>query len=79
MKLKEQLAAMDGEQKIKVGAKDGVGYFYVGTVADMIENMSDYTARVRQIAVDAEYRAEISLRLAISEKHDPSDYCQREI
>ena len=42
MKLKEYLKSLDSNATIKVGGKDGSGYFYVGTPADMLENMDKY-------------------------------------
>lgn len=79
MNFKRTILEMEDEQKIKVGCVDGVGYFYVGTAGDMKENLMDYNDRVRQIAVDAAYRAEAGLSAAVSAICSPSDYCKKEL
>ncbi len=48
MKLFEKLEQMPAETKIKVGAKDGRSYFYIGTVGDLNERMDEVSDRIRK-------------------------------
>ena len=45
MKLIELLKTLDPEQPIKIGAKDGSSFFYVGTPADMIATFDTSSTR----------------------------------
>ena len=59
MNILEAVAAYDAGQKIKIGAKDGTGWWYVGTVADVrqyLEVLNDkcfkYATTVQKNAVE---------------------------
>lgn len=45
MKLIELLQTLDPEQPIKIGAKDGISFFYVGTPADMLATFDTSSKR----------------------------------
>ena len=44
MSIEKELAGRPWNAKLKVGASDGSGFFYCGTVGDFITNMDDYSS-----------------------------------
>lgn len=58
MKIKNVLKNYDKDLSLKVGAKDGTAFFYVGTVGDFLENMDVYDSVMRNRTVRIQIRAE---------------------
>lgn len=42
MILKEYISTLDPKEKIKIGAKNGSGFFYVGTAEDFLFHLTEY-------------------------------------
>lgn len=61
MILMDALKGLDKEQRIKVGATGGSGYFYCGTVEDFMENIAAYNDTLNAYAQARVQRAESEL------------------
>ena len=61
MILMDALKGLDKEQRIKVGATGGSGYFYCGTVEDFTENIASYNDTLNAYAKARVQRAESEL------------------
>lgn len=58
MTIKTALKNYDKNLSLKVGAKDGTAFFYVGTVGDFLENMDVYDSVMRNRTLRIQIRAE---------------------
>ena len=47
MDLKQALENMSPNQKVKIGAKQGTGWFYCGTAKRFLDNVTEYDAEIR--------------------------------
>lgn len=79
MKLPDLLRELEAEQKIKLGAADGVGYFYIGTAGDLLDRLDDYNAQAYRIAEGYYKRAKRNLEAALAATCTPNLYAQKEI
>lgn len=50
MKLSDLLSTLPPDHRIKLGAVDGVAWFYVGTVGDLTKNMAQYNKRLKSLS-----------------------------
>lgn len=66
MKIAKALKDYDPDKLLKVGAKNGSGFFYCGTVGDFLENMEDNSDLLRKHAISILQAAKRRLNQRIS-------------
>ena len=77
MTITKRLLALPPDQKIKIGAKGGTSFFYIGTAEDFVDNIWPYTTAAREWNNGNCARAENLLRQALGKDHSPRDYCEK--
>ena len=79
MTLQGCLKSYPPETKLKIGAADGSGWFYVGTVGDYTDNYGIYDRQAREYAYDKKQRALAARDGLIKAGFDPKHYVKRAI
>lgn len=60
--------------QLKVGAKNGNGFFYCGTVADFKKNMDEYSEKCRDFVIQVLRNAQVRM---IQAKHDAQTHPEK--
>lgn len=79
MKLEIFLSGCETEQKIKIGAEDGVSFYYGGTVGNLLEKQTQYAAALRKHSADCVKRAKERLRAEVTRSVTPEAFLTREL
>lgn len=79
MTLQALLKTKDPELKIKIGAADGTGWFYCGTVEDYLDNYGRYDLEVLEYTFDRKKKAQEARDSLIRAGFNPVKYVKREL
>ena len=79
MKLKEHLARLATEAKIKIGSKEATAFFYAGTVSDFLNNADIYNAECRGYINRSAEAAWKKLRHALKNYPTPGTYADGQL
>lgn len=79
MKIKDVLLEHSPHMKLKVGCKNGTGYWYVGTVKDFNYNLDIYTGELRAYAKRQVERSKKALAVALKNPPTPATYARSKL
>ena len=69
----------DNDMGMKVGAYDGNGFYYIGTVGDFAENIIEYDNAVKDRAVKQVKKSEKALKETLSSAPKLEDYAKEQL
>lgn len=75
MNILEAVAAYDAGQKIKIGAKDGTGWWYVGTVGDVRQYLEVLNEKCLKYAGVVQKNAAETLDTRLKKMAHPGNLC----
>ena len=73
------LNTYDGSMNLKVGAADGSGFFYIGTVADFAENICDYDAATKSNSIRLVKKSKKVLRDTLANAPTLGSYAKQQL
>lgn len=73
------LNAYDGNMNLKVGAVDGSGFFYIGTVADFAENIGAYDAATKSNFIKLVKKSKKVLKDALANAPTLESYAKQKL
>lgn len=79
MKILNALEPYDYNKPLKVGASDGSGFFYCGTVGDFVEDMEDYSDLLRKHAQANVQAANRRLNQRLNNPPTIERFCREEL
>lgn len=79
MKILEAIAKYPAEQKLKIGAKDGTGWWYVGTVGDVRMWNEALDEKCHKYAMDIQKNAVKSLNARLKNQPTPEAFARTQI
>ena len=79
MTILEALMGYGPEQKVKIGAKDGTGHWYAGTVADVIGRLYVLNERCAKYALDLQKSAAAALERKIKNEPTPASFVRAQL
>lgn len=79
MTILEALMGYGPEQKVKIGAKDGTGHWYAGTVADVIGRLYVLNERCAKYALDLQKSAAAALERKIRVEPTPAFFVRAQL
>lgn len=79
MKILEAIKNYPGEQKLKIGAANGTGWWYVGTVGDVRMNIQALNEKCHKYAMDVQKNAVRSLNNRLKNQPTPEAFARAQI